>query len=49
MLRLAYGRLRGGARRAMSATKKPQKLWGGAFGEGTDATMELFNNSLTFD
>jgi len=29
--------------------KKPQKLWGGAFGEATDPMMEVFNNSLPFD
>ena len=38
------------AGRAMSSeTKKPAKLWGGAFGEATDKTMELFNDSLPFD
>ena len=35
--------------RAFSETKKPAKLWGGAFGEATDKTMELFNDSLPFD
>ncbi len=38
------------AGRAMSSEgKKPAKLWGGAFGEATDKTMELFNDSLPFD
>ena len=32
-----------------SEGKKPAKLWGGAFGEATDKTMELFNDSLPFD
>jgi len=35
--------------RAFSEGKKPAKLWGGAFGEATDKTMELFNDSLPFD
>lgn len=43
------GRPQAMARRALSEGKKPAKLWGGAFGEATDKTMELFNDSLPFD